>query len=284
MEIKKILVPTDFSDCADNALAAAVSIAKQSDAAIYLLHILTPASDTEKTQVIAIDGEAPHHIQATEQLAQARQHIKDRMEQYAPVEIDGGICFDLVSRQIFEFIADKDVDMIVMGSHGAKGIKEVTVGSNTQKVVRNATVPVLVIKSTDADFMPRNVIFPADFEKPAQYTQAANFLKQMNVWFGSTAHLLKIITPNNFEISSTSYALMERFAEKHDLPDFTVNTYNSYNEEEGILTFAEENKADLIAMSTHGRKGFMHVLMGSITENVTNQSEIPILTFKLKED
>lgn len=285
MKLSKILVPTDFSDCADNALKAAVEIAAQSDAEIYLLTILTPPNDSDKTDgAIDVDEKAPQHLQATDKLAAARQKIKERIEQYSHVPMDGGVSFDLVSRQIFEFVNDKDMDLIVMGSHGASGMKEITVGSNTQKVVRNAEVPVLVIKHAEKDFMPREVVFPSDFDHPTRHNKAVGFLKQMNTWFSSRIHLLKIITPNNFEISSTSAALMEKFAEHHQLDDFTINTYNSYNEEEGILNFAEENKADLIAMSTHGRKGLMHVLMGSITENITNQSDIPILTFKVEKE
>lgn len=284
MKITKILVPTDFSDCADNALRAAVSVAEQSQAEVFLLHIMSPSDESEKPDIIDIEGAVPNHISATEKLEAARQEVRKRVEQYSHIEMDGGISFDLISRQIFEFVTDKDVDLIVMGSHGASGIQEMTIGSNTQKVVRNAEVPVLVIKNESKEFKPQKIVFPSDFEHPTRHSAAASFLIQMTKWFSSSIHLLKVITPNNFEISSTSFALMEKFAEHHGLTDFTVNTYNSYNEEEGILNFAEESRADLVAMSTHGRKGLMHILMGSITENITNQSDIPIMTFKLEKD
>ncbi len=75
---------------------------------------------------------------------------------------------------------------------------------------------------------------------------------------------------------------MKEFAEDLgiDEEDFTMNIFNYYTEEEGILTFAEENKADMIMLGTHGRKGFSRFMMGSIAENVTNHSEIPVFVFR----
>jgi nucleotide-binding universal stress UspA family protein len=72
---------------------------------------------------------------------------------------------------------------------------------------------------------------------------------------------------------------MQNFANKLNLKDYTLNVFNDRTEEEGILHFASSVNADLIAMATHGRTGFAHVLVGSIAEDVVNHATRPVLTF-----
>jgi nucleotide-binding universal stress UspA family protein len=75
---------------------------------------------------------------------------------------------------------------------------------------------------------------------------------------------------------------METFAKKLKLENYTLNIFNDYSEEEGIIRFSESINADMIAMATHGRKGFAHVLVGSIAEDVVNHAKRPVLTFVTK--
>ncbi len=75
---------------------------------------------------------------------------------------------------------------------------------------------------------------------------------------------------------------MEAFAKKLQLKNYTINVFNDLTEEEGIVYFADSINADLIAMATHGRTGFAHVLAGSIAEEVVSHSKRPVLTFVIK--
>ena len=76
---------------------------------------------------------------------------------------------------------------------------------------------------------------------------------------------------------------MEKFAKKLGLKNYTINVYNDLTEEEGIIYFAESIKADMIAMATHGRTGFAHVLAGSIAEEVVSHAKRPVLTLVTKK-
>jgi nucleotide-binding universal stress UspA family protein len=75
---------------------------------------------------------------------------------------------------------------------------------------------------------------------------------------------------------------MEDFAKKLKLTNYTINVFNDVSEEEGIIYFADSINADMIAMATHGRTGFAHVLAGSIAEDVVSHSKRPVLTFVTK--
>ena len=76
--------------------------------------------------------------------------------------------------------------------------------------------------------------------------------------------------------------VMKKFVEKFNIENPTYNIFNDTIEEDGIIYFAEEIDAGMIAMATHGRTGFAHLLSGSIAEDVVNHSNRPVLTFNMK--
>jgi nucleotide-binding universal stress UspA family protein len=100
--------------------------------------------------------------------------------------------------------------------------------------------------------------------------------------YDATVHLVRINTPGNFQRDAIVKQYMKDFAKKLMLKNYTVNIFNDFSEEEGIIYFADSINADMIAMATHGRTGFAHVLAGSIAEDVVNHSKRPVLTFVVK--
>jgi len=297
MDIKKILVPTDFSLRANSALSVAASIAKQTDAEITLLHIIevpahaggtTGGGDfigTAGGMGTGIGAEDNEEIMRVPYMVNLIKYTKGKIEElkekYSDVTIHEKVVFDRVHKHIYHFVEDNNVDLVVMGSNGAAGMDEIIVGSNTERVVRHLNIPVLTIKSEITDFTPRNIVFASDFEHKSEET--VNFLKLMEHLYGSTVHLVKVITPNNFETSTTTEKRIQDFIDKSGLDNATVNFFNYYTEEEGIISFAESVEADLVTLTTHGRTGISRFLMGSIAENVTNHSKTAVVTFKLKD-
>jgi nucleotide-binding universal stress UspA family protein len=100
--------------------------------------------------------------------------------------------------------------------------------------------------------------------------------------YDSTIHMVRINTPGNFQRDAVVKKYMADFAKKLQLKNFTINVFNDISEEEGIVYFAESISADMIAMATHGRTGFAHVLAGSIAEDVVSHAKRPVLTFVTK--
>ena len=93
-------------------------------------------------------------------------------------------------------------------------------------------------------------------------------------------HLLKIITPTYFEDTNVSEAKISLFAKKANLKDYKEAIYNNYSAEEGISEYSEKFDNSLICMATHGYKGLGHFLNGSISEDLVNRLDKPILTVK----
>jgi nucleotide-binding universal stress UspA family protein len=284
MEIKNIVVPTDFSTRADSALAIAAEIAHKSGASISLLHIIdVPAESYASSDAISMEKNDSSDLPVAPYMAKIMSYTKERFAElkakYSDINITEKVVFDKVSKQVAEFVTENKASLVVVGSNGASGLDEIMVGSNTEKIVRFAKCPVLVVKADGEKFLPKNIVYASDFENDVH--QANDFLKLMNKYFGSKIHLVKIITPNNFETSATTHKRIESFIERNKLEGATVNYFNYYTEEEGIISFAEHIEADLITLATHGRTGVARFLMGSIAENVTNHSPVSVAVFKI---
>ncbi len=187
------------------------------------------------------------------------------------------------NNEAFEGIIDtahkNNIDLIVMGSQGASGLKEMVIGSNTEKVVRTSDIPVLVIKKEHTNFNINNLVFACEFteEYKESFNDAVNFAKSIN----AKMHLLMVNTPNGFRTTGESEEKMNTFLEGINLDNYTLNIYNDRSIEKGILNFANAIEADIIAMSTHGRKGLSHFFNGSISEDLVNHAKRPVITFKI---
>jgi nucleotide-binding universal stress UspA family protein len=183
-----------------------------------------------------------------------------------------------VFTHISEIITSYDFDLIVMGTQGVSGIEEMVIGSNTEKVVRTANCPVLAIRRCKENFDIKNLVIATDLENiSGEFLGKINELQQV---FGFNIHIVYINTPGNFRASSYIDAKLEEIQKKHLIENATLNTYNALDEEQGIREFAKKMKADVIAMTTHGRKGLASIMWGSISEDLVNQSVIPVMTFR----
>ena len=266
MAIKTILVPYDFSDCATDALRVAAKIARLSGAVIDVVHLYEHMTDfhTENRRL--------------------REDIEAKLDQvpdlpfFEGIELKKFMLRQLSLNEMFKNERLAGADLIVMGSHGATGLRGI-VASNTQRIVRQAPMPVLVIKQHVEDFEIRDVVFASNFSvQDVEKFEA--FLPVLGL-FDPKVHLVKVNTPRSFERSEDSNKAIDRFLQRHELKKFTASIYNDLSIEEGILNFAKGIDADMIAMATHGRTGFFQVVNGSLTEDIVNHTNFPVLSVKL---
>jgi nucleotide-binding universal stress UspA family protein len=190
------------------------------------------------------------------------------------------IQFELAFDGILKVSEKNNIDLIVMGSHGASGFKEMFIGSNAEKVVRNSEVPVLIIKKDAGEFNVNKFVFASDFtdEIKKPFTKVVDFANK----FGAELELAMINTPSSFKPTHIAEEIMRKFVSNFNINNnYTINIYNDVNVENGILNFANHINADLIGVSTHGRKGIAHFFNGSISEDLVNHSKRPVVTFKI---
>lgn len=279
--MKKILVPTDFSQQAADALDMAYHICKKTNAEIYLIHvvedpILTSFSVTGEVAIPDVENK----IFVVKQIERARKDLAESAAKYNDVKIHTKIRIGNPYHNIRDIITEEDFDLVVMGTKGSSGLQEILVGSNTEKVVRHSKCPVLTLHGRPTSYEFKNIVYASGLLEKED--EAINIVKAFQKLFGATIHLVRINTPNNFERDSLVYTNMYNFVKQHNLENYTMQIFNDVTEEEGIIYFAEKVNADLIAMATHGRTGFAHVLTGSIAEDVVNHSNRPVLTHVVK--
>lgn len=274
--MKRILVPTDFSKHAEYALKVAADLAKKYNAEIFLNHIL---------ELPHQGNDAVSHGHDIPEVMFFKNATARKLDELAESEYLDGlnvskiIQLDHAFEGIMKSVTANNIDLIVMGSHGASGVKEMFVGSNAEKVVRNSNVPVLVLKSEKENFNINDFVFASDFSEEIK-KPFENVLKFVNE-FGATLHLVKVITPNSFKSTRAAQKSLNDFISNYAINNYKTHIYNDYNIEAGILNIADDLNADLIGMCTHGRKGLAHFFNGSISESLVNHSQRPVITFKI---
>ncbi|MGO4820375.1 MULTISPECIES: universal stress protein [unclassified Flavobacterium] len=274
--MKQILVPTDFSDHAENALKIAAEIAKKNNSEIFLLHMLEIPNQMND----AISGAASiPEVMLFIEKAQEKLHELKNNSYLEGIQITESIQFERAFEGILSFTKKRAVDLIVMGSHGVSGIEEILVGSNTEKIVRLSDTPVLVIKKGTKEFHGTNFVFASDFSKEIKKP----FLKMLEFTklFDAKLHLVMICTPNSFKTTAVSNQIINDFIANYDITNYSTHVYNDVNIEKGILNFSKSINADLIGLCTHGRTGLAHFFTGSISEDLVNHARKPIITFKI---
>ncbi len=282
----KVLVPFDFSQTAQHALKFATDLtAIYGQSEITVLHVL----ETPVTTGMGTMGGGMESIPDFQSQVFYMELIETRKKQFAALEekyagsqfgFKTKLVLGNVFRSISEVILEVDPDLVIMGSKGSSGLEEVLIGSNTEKVVRNASCPVITIKAATPIETMKKVVFASDFREDDP--KVVGRIKSMQAIFDAQFYFVVVNTPGNFETTRESMERIRKFVQKHKFENVKAEIYNSLSEESGIIEFADDIQADMIAMTTHGRTGLLHLITGSIAEDVVNHSKRPVWTYKTK--
>lgn len=280
--MKKTLVPCDFSSTAVNAFRFALDVAAQSKGTVHLLHVieLPVLHDSILMPVLSFEQQMLDELR--EKAEKGFNKILSKYNKTDAVDIAMKVEFGVPSKVIQNYVKDHAVDGIIMGSHGASGVKEFFIGSTAEKIVRNASVPVLVLKDYYKGPV-KNIVFPHTLDIEDEEDLIAK-VKALQNFFKAKLHIVWINTPLNFTTDSISLERLTNFARRYNLKDYTINIYNHLELEEGILEFSNSVKANMIAMGTHGRTGLDRLISGSLTESVVNHSKKLVWSYVMKEE
>ncbi|MCS6972870.1 MAG: universal stress protein [Cyclobacteriaceae bacterium] len=281
--MKKILVPTDFSKVAGYAAEVAASIARKSGAELTLLHVIEEGSKDSFSVMGEIKSDdMEERLFMMKLIDRARKQMAklETDKLFDGIKVKTELRIGSPFHGMRTIIEEHKVDLVVMGTKGVTGMAEMIIGSNTEKVVRHSRCPVLTVQKKPASLDFKNIVYATAMNKDEEVF--SRIVKRAQEMYNSTIHLVRINTPGNFQRDAVVKKYMQDFAKKLQLKNYTINVFNDITEEEGIIYFADSINADMIAMATHGRTGFAHVLAGSIAEDVVNHSKRPVLTFVVK--
>lgn len=298
MKIKKILFPTDFSRCANQALSHAVFLAQHHQATLHILHALVlHESDPFYPAYNFPDSEDLNH----------------RLEGIAISQIDKDLgAFDvsktkLVKTQrcgisaavaILDYIAEKNIDVVVMGTHGRRGLGHILLGSVAEEIVRIAPCPVFTIREQkNAKPIDRinKILVPIDFSIHSK--NALNYAVKLAHIYQSGLQLLHVVEEkihpsfylsgknSIFDFMPDIISMSTDYIQKMLQETQGARLQNEIHIVEGnpardIIKFAEENETDLIVIATHGLTALEHFFLGSVTEKVVRRVSCPVFTVK----
>jgi nucleotide-binding universal stress UspA family protein len=283
--MKRILVPTDFSKPAMIATEVAADIARKAGTELTLLHVIEEdvGNSINVEGQVSADSGWEEKIYTMKLIEKAKKQMAKLAEdpKLEGVKVRQELRVGSPYHGMNKIIVEKKVDLVVMGTSGRSELEQMIIGSNTEKVVRTSNCPVLTVHNKPASKDFKEIVYATSMDKEEEVF--SRIVRATQKLYDSTIHLVRINTPGNFQRDVTVKKYMQDFAKKLQLKNYTLNVFNDISEEEGIIYFADSINADLIAMSTHGRTGFAHVLAGSIAEDVVSHSRRPVLTFVTKQ-
>ncbi len=281
--MKKILVPYDFSKVSEHALDLACQIAEKASSEIMLLNVIEhPTADSFKTMGIQFEDPMEQlYIKKMYETVHSKLAEVVSKAKYANEKILTKIQLGNPFKNIIDQITEENVSLLVVGTEGADGLNEFFVGSNAEKIVRQANCPVITIQNKCELAPIKKIVFASDFQHTDDHFIGQ--LMELQTMFEAQLKVVKINTPASFTSTRHDTKQMKEFVDKYGIKNYTIEIYNYKNEEDGIVLYAEDSEANMIALGTHQRKGVGHFLAGSIAEDVVNHAKIPVWTAHLND-
>src|SRR5690554_1341498 len=276
--MKKILVPTDFSEYALNAAKLAANLAKKFDAGIYFLHVVSmPVYETgiipgQSQQDIAEGLFILNKVKKDFQHLLAQDFLKG-------INVATVIQYDGVYESIVNQAKEHDIDLIVMGTHGSSGyINDFFIGSNTDKIVRLSETPVITTREEVPNPKFDKIVFASDFGDgiSVSFRRIAEMAEALK----AKVELVRIITRDDFYFSGSMLDAMDDFANKNGLTNYSCHVYAAESIQIGINEFAQRVDADMVTTVTYGRRGLARLFNGSVTSDIMKSSPLPVMTIR----
>jgi nucleotide-binding universal stress UspA family protein len=267
---KKILVPVDFTPSSDSALALALKFAKLHGSEIVLLHAVEPSAPMAE-----FFADTDLHERKRAYAAKLLDHMIATYQ--GEVTITKMLIDAKPYKAILQAAQEILAEMIVMGTWGTHAIESGMIGSNVNKVVRNAAVPVITVTRANSDTVIDRILITVDPKFGIR--ELRHFLQEYRKGYQPHVELLCIAMHDN-EVEELERYLHKQVESLHHqgIPDVAAHVRVGGIISESVLAYAKEGEFDMIWMETHGRKGLAGWLLGSVTEEVLQYSPIPVLS------
>lgn len=291
LEIRRVLWPTDFSTGAAQAFSHAAAMASWHEAELHVLHVADgtsqgsvgmeesfPISRDTFAELLGAAGEPPQAVDLD-----ALSVVQEERERAAPAEA------------IVAYAEEQDIDVVVAGTHGRRGLQRLLIGSVAEEVIRTAPCPVLAVRG--GEVVPpawgvRNILVPTDFSEAS--INALRHAKELALTYGAQLTLLhaveEVVYPSAYGLEPVNLPgpeVVQRVeGNLADLVRTEVGYEHVVVEAEigyapsAILDHAEANQVGLIVIATHGRTGLERMLLGSVTERVVRRAPTPVFVVK----
>lgn len=273
--MKNILLPTDFSENAYNAIKYAVQLFQEKECRFFLLNTYTPILYDNEYLVYSATQPTLTEIYRNNSI-KGLERVLRRIKRNFPNEkhvFEKISSFNLLSDEIRELVKEKEIDLIVMGTKGATGAEEILFGSHTVHAIKKAKCPLLAIPAHYDYRAPNNILFPTDYE--SKVTKLISPLKEIAHDNAANVHFLHVYfgVELSEEQAKTKKALKRSFADLHH----QFYSISDKSVPQAIYDFQEEKKVDLLALINNKHSFFENLLFRPIVNEIGFHVKVPFL-------
>lgn len=267
----KILFPCDFSESSLNAWGTVNAFAKMYGAEVILLYIVEPPT-------IPLDYEKEIDV------LRARKFVSDKIQELGmatEVLVTSLVKLGKPYKKILEAALEVNPIYIVMGTHGAEGVQELFIGSNSSRVIRDASCPVITVRFTQKDAVFNRILLPLDLSKETKEKVAKSI--EIATKFNASLNLVSVVSSNDNEERAqlrTQLEAVEAFAKNHNLNVESELIENSAEIGKAVIEYAKGKDIDLICIMTQQEKSLKEYFLGSTAEHFVNHSPFPVLSIR----
>jgi nucleotide-binding universal stress UspA family protein len=282
--IRSILVPTDFSANAMKAAQYAASIAQKSVAMVYLMHVIEPIEDSIRQPFPLYEkliGEIENNS-----IKEMNTFQGDLAAACPSIKTETEIVKGTTTSAIIDFAERQQIDLIVMGTKGATGLKEIFMGSIAAGIIGQTKIPVLAVPDEYQLEVPDGILFTTNrFE---ENKELLNKIIEMATLYSASIHVAVFVDTNTAEAIDYIYNTkqLNHYMDflKKAYPDvvFKGELLEGNEFEERIEKYDTKNKVDIIAMITYPKSFWEWLMKKSVTKKMAFHSKIPVLAIPSK--
>ncbi|MBS1610887.1 MAG: universal stress protein [Bacteroidetes bacterium] len=276
--LRNILLPTDFSELSRNALTSGIAMCKRHNATLHLLHVvdnryLVVPHEAHNTTIYLMPESEKSGMTGLEKLADT---IKSKNNIKVETHLDNGSPVDIIGKKAI----DLHCELIVMGTHGASGMRKFFMGSTAYSVIKHTVIPVLTVPGSRKVKDFKRILFPIRASK--KIIEKYGFI-------------IPIIERNNAELiiaglslpdePYSSELLNEEITELGSLLKLNGTNFKSEhfickNYAKKVLELAKKEKADLIVINASLDYTWQQFFIGPYTQQVVNHATVPVLSIR----
>jgi nucleotide-binding universal stress UspA family protein len=290
MNIERVLVPVDFSPPSNLAVNYGISLARKFRATLTLLHVVEPPTALMYAFPTGIDKAEKQRRERAERMLSALVGPEDQDDLDVRTVVKSGE----IEEEIYSIIRDEHTDIVVMGTHGRRLLGRWFIGSVTQNLLRNMTVPVLTVCRAGRPLAFERILFATDLSEAS--FSGFRFVTDL----ASSVHACLILahvmdkrpavsfeTPevaacfdeerrSALELVHDRFAVLETEAHRHNLKPEKVIAEGVASD--AILRIADEQAADFIVMTVEKKGAVARALLGTTAERLIRESHVPVLS------
>jgi nucleotide-binding universal stress UspA family protein len=270
--INKILIPTDFSEVANNALQYAIQLAKKTHAEIHILYV---------KNIPIMDNSFPNNvyqsylIDVEEFTKKSFNDLIEKVLKNTEVKFETHTVFGFIKDEIQDFSDKNNIDLIVLGTTGASGMQEILIGSNAASVAANSTIPVLIIPPHARFEELIHLVYATDFNEP-EFPAVARLAYFANLYDADVSVLHVKSDYDEFFDAEHNF-----FSRNKDADEFKkwkiIKLPKGDSVIESINTFIINNHSNMIVMAKHNRNFFDKLFHVSLSKKMAFHTQIPLL-------